>query len=220
MRIDVRNPKPETRNPQPATRNSKLLKNMFLFFDTETTGLPRNYKAPLTDSANWPRIVQLAWVLYGTDGEELASQSDIIAPDGWVIPPDMIHGISHEQAVAEGQPLVAILADFTAAANRATTLIAHNFDFDRAIVGAEYARLQQPDVFLTRRALCTMKATTDFCRIPSPTGWGYKWPKLIELHRALFGEGFDGAHDALADVRATARCYWELRRRRVVPSEA
>ncbi len=35
----------------------------YLFFDTETTGVPRNYKAPSSDTRNWPRLVQLACVL-------------------------------------------------------------------------------------------------------------------------------------------------------------
>ena len=27
---------------------------MYLIFDTETTGLPKNFKAPITDTDNWP----------------------------------------------------------------------------------------------------------------------------------------------------------------------
>lgn len=189
---------------------------MLLFFDTETTGLPLDYRAPLTDTANWPRVVQLAWALFAPDGEELASQCDLIRPDGWMVPPAMIHGISHAQAVAAGRPLRAALAEFSAAAQQASTLVAHNFEFDRAILGAEYARLAQPDPIPARRAVCTMRATTNYCAIPSPTGRGYKWPKLVELHRAVFQEDFDDAHDALADVRATARCYWALRRQGVI----
>ena len=189
---------------------------MLLFFDTETTGLPRDYRAPLTDGANWPRVVQLAWVLYTPDGEEAAGQCHLVRPDGWRIPPAMIHGISHEQAEADGQPLRTVLAGFTAAAQQATTLVAHNFDFDRAILGAEYARLAQPDPIPARRAVCTMRTTTNYCALPAPNGRGYKWPKLTELHRAVFREDFDGAHDALADVRATARCYWALRRQGVL----
>ncbi len=189
---------------------------MLLFFDTETTGLPRDYRAPLTDAANWPRVVQLAWVLFTTDGEELAAQSSLIRPDGWVVPPNMIHGISHQQAVLTGRPLRATLAEFTAAAEQAQALVAHNFDFDRAILGAEYARLAQPDPIPTRRAVCTMKSTTNYCAIPSANGRGYKWPKLAELHRSIFNEDFEGAHDALADVRATARCYWALRKQGVI----
>jgi hypothetical protein len=36
---------------------------MYLFFDTETTGLPKSWKAPVTDVNNWPRLVQLAFLL-------------------------------------------------------------------------------------------------------------------------------------------------------------
>ena len=42
---------------------------MFLVFDTETTGLPKQYNAPLTDFDNWPRLVQLAWQLHDDKGQ-------------------------------------------------------------------------------------------------------------------------------------------------------
>ncbi len=51
---------------------------------------------------------------------------------------------------------------------------------------------------------------TDILKIPSRKGSGYKWPKLEELHNFLFKEGFDGAHDALNDVMATSKCYFEM----------
>lgn len=41
---------------------------------------------------------------------------------------------------------------------------------------------------------------------------GFNGPILQELHNHLFNEDFDGAHDALADVKATARCFFELKR--------
>ncbi len=189
---------------------------MTLFFDTETTGLPRSYTAPLTDSANWPRIVQLAWVLFDTDGAELDARCDLIRPTDYRIPPAMIHGISHEQAARDGIALRDALTTFTAAADAATTLVAHNFEFDRNIVGAEYARLALPDPIPRRRQICTMKTTSAYCGIPAPNGRGYKWPKLAELHQRVFKTGFEGAHDALADVRATARCYWVLKQQGVL----
>ncbi|MCP4457898.1 MAG: hypothetical protein GY816_07730 [Cytophagales bacterium] len=43
-----------------------------------------------------------------------------------------------------------------------------------------------------------------------------KWPSLSELHYKLFRRGFDEAHDAAADIQATAKCFWELRRIGVV----
>ena len=44
---------------------------MYIVFDTETTGLPKKYNAPFTDTDNWPRMVQLAWIVYDEDWEEL-----------------------------------------------------------------------------------------------------------------------------------------------------
>lgn len=46
---------------------------MYLFFDTETTGLPKNYKAPASDSDNWPRLVQIAWSIYDAEGNSWES---------------------------------------------------------------------------------------------------------------------------------------------------
>jgi DNA polymerase III subunit epsilon len=59
---------------------------MYLFFDTETTGLPRNWKAPVTDLNNWPRLVQLAYLLYDNDGEKISGGDYIIKPEGFTIP--------------------------------------------------------------------------------------------------------------------------------------
>jgi len=48
----------------------------YLIFDTETTGLPRNYKAPVTDGDNWPRLVQLAFLEYNSDAELVRGNHD------------------------------------------------------------------------------------------------------------------------------------------------
>jgi DNA polymerase III subunit epsilon len=55
-----------------------------------------------------------------------------------------------------------------------------------------------------------MNATTDFCTIRGP--YGFKWPKLSELHYKLFKTNFEEAHNAAADIQATAKCFWELKR--------
>lgn len=54
---------------------------MYLIFDTETTGLPRDYNAPVTDTDNWPRMVQLAWQLHGPMGELIEAKNFIVKPD-------------------------------------------------------------------------------------------------------------------------------------------
>ena len=44
---------------------------MYLFFDTETTGLPKNWNAPIQNVNNWPRMVQIAWLLYDNNGTKI-----------------------------------------------------------------------------------------------------------------------------------------------------
>ena len=101
---------------------------MFLFFDTETTGLPRSWQAPVSDLNNWPRMVQLAFLAYDKAGNRLAQEDFIIRPDGYIIPPDAsaIHGISQARALAGGSALSDVLARFSQYLERAEGLIAHN----------------------------------------------------------------------------------------------
>lgn len=183
---------------------------MKLFFDTETTGVPSNYRAPATDTRNWPRMVQLAWLLTDDKGAELTEGEFIIKPRGFTIPADAarIHGITTERALAEGVELARAVEAILADMSRAAVLVAHNVRFDEKILGAELIRLGLPNQVESKPRLCTMLASTDYCALPGP--YGYKWPKLDELHRKLFSRPLEGAHRALVDVKACARCYFEL----------
>jgi DNA polymerase III subunit epsilon len=185
---------------------------MYLFFDTETTGLPRNWKAPITDLNNWPRLVQLAYLLYDSAGNQVTGSDFIIKPDGFVIPADVsrIHGITHQRALNEGQPLNTVLQHFNLLIEQADCLVAHNLSFDEKIVGCEFLRNGMRNNIPSKNRICTMEKSTNFCAIPGP--YGYKWPKLSELHYKLFKANFEEAHNAAVDITATARCFWELRR--------
>ena len=186
---------------------------MYLFFDTETTGLPRNYKAPITDLNNWPRMVQLAWLEYDFEGGLIQQRDYIIKPEGFTIPLDAarVHGIHTERALAEGQALADVLAEFAQAIGRANCLVAHNISFDEKIIGAEFLRSKMDNYLQGKSKKCTMEIGTFVCKIPSPYG-GYKWPRLSELHRKLFKTDFTEMHNAVADIGATAKCFWEMRR--------
>jgi DNA polymerase III subunit epsilon len=185
---------------------------MILFFDTETTGLPRNWKAPVTDVNNWPRMVQLAYQFYDYNGNKISGADYIIKPDGFTISAEVsrVHGISNERAIREGVPVRIVLQEFNNLVNRANLLVAHNISFDSKIVGAELIRAGMTNNIIMKRHLCTMDSSTNYCALQGP--YGYKWPKLSELHYKLFREYFDEAHNAAFDIQATVRCYWELKR--------
>lgn len=183
-----------------------------MFFDTETTGKPKNYKAKIQDVDNWPRVVQLSYIVFDEE-TELVCEDFIVKPDGFVISDEVaeIHGITQEMALEKGLPLIDVMKKFRADINSCDVLIAHNISFDVNVVGAEFIRLDEdPEGFAIISQLCTMKAGTRLCRLPGK--FGYKWPKLSELHLYLFGETFEGAHNALVDIRATARCYFRMKK--------
>jgi DNA polymerase III subunit epsilon len=185
---------------------------MYLFFDTETTGLPRNWRAPLNDLNNWPRLEQLAYLFYDKNANLIYSKNFIIKPQGFVIPPDAskIHGITTERAMTKGVTLTVALSDFHNCIQQCQYLVAPNMSFDENIVGAEFLRSRMPNVLSGKKKLCTKELTTNFCAIPS--NYGYKWPKLAELHYKLFKTNFEEAHDASVDITMTAKCFWELKR--------
>lgn len=189
---------------------------MYLFFDTETTGLPKDWKAPLTELDNWPRLVQLAWRQYDKHKQLQQSGNVIIKPVGFDIPfaASNVHGISTQQAIDNGINLKDALIEFNEAVRTSSMLIAHNMSFDEKIIGAEYLRCMPTADLNDIQKICTKEKSTLYCAIPGK--YGYKWPTLMELHEILFEERFENAHDALADVKACADCFFELHKRGVI----
>lgn len=186
----------------------------YLFIDTETTGLPRSRaRARSPDEvSDWPRLVQLGWILCADDGERLDEREQIVRPAGFTIDRGAVavHGITTERALAEGVPLKTVLRELNEAVERSTVLVGHNVDFDRNVLAAEFVRLGMTVHLTALPSRCTMRETTDFCRIPGGPR-GYKWPSLGELHELLFDEPPDGAHSALADAEACRRSFFRLR---------
>jgi DNA polymerase III epsilon subunit-like protein len=191
-----------------AGRRSKLL-----FFDCETTGLPRvRYFAPEVVD-DWPHLVQLAWARYDIRGNPEDQRCHIVKPEGFRIPAEStaIHGITHAQARRVGRDLAEVLDEFLEAAGQpGTTLVAHNVDYDRGVLGAELVRTRKSLDFLEMPGICTMKETTELCALPRPGGSGLKWPTLEELHCYCFGQSYEGAHDAARDLEACARSFFKL----------
>lgn len=162
----------------------------------------------------------MAWLIYDEGGTLQKSRMAIIYPQGFDIPEEAsaIHGISTQMASEKGEFVEDVLLEFEQDLQRVERVVAHNIAFDEKVMMAEYHRLGETTQLETIEKCCTMRHSTRWCAIPHAYGrMGYKWPKLSELHIKLFGEDFEGAHDALADIEATARCYWKLKDLHLIP---
>ncbi len=183
---------------------------MKLIFDTETTGVIA-YSKPIGDPVQ-PHIVQLGAQLTNDEGLVKGEINLLVKPDGWTIPAEAqaVHGISTEDCEKFGVPIRSALGMFNLWLQMNPLLVAHNIDFDTFLVETEANRLGKPPILSSLEKYCTMKNATDLVKIPNAKRGGYKWPKLQETHKFLFGEEFVGAHDAMADVRACGKCYFAL----------
>jgi DNA polymerase III subunit alpha len=195
---------------------------MYLIFDTETTGLPKRWDAPISDTNNWPRCVQIAWQLHDEMGNLLEHEDYLVKPDGYNIPYDAerIHGISTELAEQEGISLQEVAKKFNIALGKAKFIVGQNVGFDVNIMGCEFHRLNTDSILSSMPVLdtCT-EITADLLRLPGGRGGRFKLPTLTELHQYLFNQPFAEAHNATADVEATTRCFLELIKRQVFTKE-
>lgn len=185
---------------------------MNLYFDTETSDMIK-WKEP-SDSDTQPTILQLAWILETLEGEIINEASHLIHHHGFPISPEAsaVHGLTKHLCESEGAQIADVLQPFAEDFRSAAKIICHNTAFDMRMLRIVTKR--NPNLPLTLSeieaapAYCTMKATTPICKLPSPRSSGFKWPTLMEAYQILVSpEGFEDAHDALADVRACRAIY-------------
>ncbi|WP_395045959.1 DNA polymerase III subunit alpha [Flavobacterium sp.] len=195
---------------------------MYLIFDTETTGLPRSWSAPITDTDNWPRCIQIAWQLHDEMGNLIEHQDYLVKPEGFNIPYDAerIHGISTELAMEQGVSLQEVLEKFNIALSKTKFIVGQNVGFDVNIMGCEFHRANMGSDMVKMPVLdtCT-EVTASLLKLPGGRGGRFKLPTLTELHQYLFKVPFSEAHNATADVEATTRCFLELIKREVFTKE-
>ena len=195
---------------------------MYLIFDTETTGLPRSWSAPITDTDNWPRCIQIAWQLHDEMGNLIDHEDYLVKPEGFNIPYDAerIHGISTELAMEQGIALSEVLEKFNIALSKTKFIVGQNLGFDVNILGCEFHRMNVQSKMNEIPVLdtCT-EVTASLLQLPGGRGGKFKLPTLTELHEYLFNVPFSEAHNATADVEATTRCFLELIKREVFTKE-
>lgn len=187
---------------------------MYIYFaDTETTGTPKSYKAPISDLSNWPRIIQISGAVYSFPIRKLQEEvNHFVYPDGWVMPTDKFwkeHNFTQEYNVKNGKPIKSIMAQQAEILNHVDLVVFHNSRFDWLIILSELYRAgielkQRPVIF------DTMERSRGITRIPNPNGHGLKPPKLEELYKHFFKREMIGAHNSMCDVVATSQIFFRM----------
>ena len=195
--------------------NFKKTENMYIIFDTETTGLPKRWNTPITETDNWPRCVQLAWAVYDEQGSLLKKQDYFIKPDGFTVPNDAtsVHGISTEMLQEKGVDMQMVLQEFEADLSNVKFIVGHNILFDMNIIGCELHRYSITSTLLELPYLdtCT-EETAQLCQLSGGRGGRFKLPTISDLHKFLFKEKISSTFNAIIDVENTSRCFFELLR--------
>lgn len=191
----------------------------YLFFDTETTGLP-NRKARW-GAPEQPEVVQLAALLTDNCGNELSSISLIVNARSESHQRALeTHGISKETTDMYGVSPITAAQIFLDLLSHSDYRVAHNAQFDdliMKIMGTQIKYQSLVDYIKRSKPICTADLSTPILNLP-PTAKmvkaGFNKPKrasLDECYRHFFKEELEGAHDAMIDVRACARVFFHMR---------
>jgi len=180
-----------------------------LFFDTETTGLPKyKHVDALLYSENWPNLVSICWMVFNSN-ICIKKEYYYIQPKGWIIPQESIkiHGVTQEIAMQKGRPLEEVLHKFQQDIQSCDQIIAHNLHFDKNVVFHAYfwnLKIDPKLFWKSKKEICTVLKSKDELKIPSKYPKQddlYKYPTLNELYKDTFQiESPGNAHDACRDV--------------------
>jgi DNA polymerase III epsilon subunit-like protein len=173
-------------------------KPIVLCFDTETTGKPPPSKNPrfqsesffndkVTPAEEWPRVIQLAFILYDTEQMKQIDFYDklIKLKPGEKIPPDStkVHGITDEHLEKEGISVRSAMKTFIEFYDKADFVVGHNVQFDINVVSAELTLLlRDPQTNGTdkkkireilqkllwdkEKKYCTLQNSRSVCKLP------------------------------------------------------
>lgn len=174
-----------------------------LFYDLETTGLPK----PGDDPLKQPGIVQIGavlvdpktWEVTDTFNERINPE---FLPDRFEPGAVRVHGITWNDA-QQYPSFFTVGEQFAKFSVGATIRSGYNIiDFDDKILMWQLRR------YAMEMHYPWAPRAVDVAKLAKASGRyigkrGPKFPKLIELYQDVTGKKLEGAHDALADVEAT-----------------
>ena len=193
------------------------MQDYLLFVDIEASGLPRKWNVPYSQGDNWPHAVQVAWLVYTVQGEEVKREDHYLRPDGFTVTEGSIavHGLTpaflQTHGKSRGEVLRLLQQDL---AQYAPMVIGHFMQFDFHVLSADFYRENLPSPFAGLPTFCTMLASSEVLQLPRP-----KFLHLGELYAFLFRKPLEKQHHALVDAAAAADCFFELRQRGFITQE-
>ncbi len=195
------------------------MKVKILVFDTETTGFID--KKNILNLEVQPHIIQFAailWELKDRKYKEIERKNLLIKPP-ISIPygASQVHNI-YDIDVKDAPVMAEQIEEIMSFLSQADVIIGHNIEYDEDMIKLELKRVQKLHLYNPNQVVCTMKASVDYCALQG-NGARFKYPKLGELYKKLFGEYFIGAHDAMTDVEATLKCFLELEKQEIIQLE-
>ena len=189
----------------------------FLVFDTETNGLPIDFKQDFRNTNNWPRLLQISWLIVDKHSNVIKRESFVVKPFGFEINTDsfLFHGITEQKANLIGEDLKVVLEKFLDDLNCCNKIVCHNYEFDSNVILAEMQRTGfNIKLFQNKEFICTMKSSTNYCKLGIDKG--YKYPSLNELYFTLFAKNLHCIHNAVFDVTATKFCFTKLQEHTII----
>ncbi|RYE36777.1 MAG: 3'-5' exonuclease [Sphingobacteriaceae bacterium] len=188
-----------------------------LFIDTEASGLPKKWNAPLTKIKNWPFSVQVSWLIYNRHGQLLKKEDHFISDNDFKITPaaQQIHGFTPEFLKKHGQPRFEVMQLLAQDMEKyQPLLVGHFMELDYCVIGADFYRSGVENPALNLQTFCTMLATKFLIHHPQN-----KYLRLGDLYQMLFNTPLQHQHNALNDAAATAESFFELLKRGEINDE-
>lgn len=188
-----------------------------LFIDTEATGLPKKWNRPYSNTKNWPHIVQLAWIIYTQNEQEVKRENHYVINSDFKISAEAkkIHGITPHFLAQNGKNrnlIMSLLADDLQ--QYQPMIIGHFIELDLHLLNADFYRTGIANNLKNLPVFCTMLASTKYVQ-----NYGVDNLRLAELYALLFNKKAENLHNALGDALNTAESYFELIKRGDITAE-
>ena len=183
----------------------------YLIYDISAHRKISNWKAPFTDTFNWPRILHISWILLDDQFKPLVDFNAYAEHPGFKVNEQMLElgHIEAEEYFENTSPVKDVMEHFAKVIEKTDVSFSFNQAYNENIAGAEFLRTGVKHDLFKKENFCLMRESTFFCALPGKGG-KMKWPTLNELHAILFNQKYSPSGNARADVIAAARCFIKL----------